>query len=50
MKKDGKLKKSFYIEQGILTRVSFSDLDAMNSSIIIKTMEIAHTGLKENGI
>ena len=50
VKKDGKLKKSFYIEQGILTRVSFSDLDAMNSSIIIKTMEIAHTGLKENGI
>lgn len=50
VKKDGKLKKSFYIEQGILTRISYSDLDAMSSSIIIKSMELAHTGIKERGI
>lgn len=50
VKKNGWLKKSFYIEQGILTRITYSDLDAMNSSIIIKSMEIAHTGLKEKGV
>jgi hypothetical protein len=50
VKKDGKLKKSFYIEQGIITRISYSDLDALNSSFIIKTMEIAHTGIQEKGI
>ncbi len=50
VKRNGTLKKSFYIEQGIITRVSFSDLDAMSSNIIIKTMELAHTGLKEYGI
>ena len=50
IKKNGKLKKSFYIEQGILTRITYSDLDAMSSSIIIKSMELAHTGLKEYGV
>ena len=50
VKKNGWLKKSFYIEQGILTRISYSDLDALNSSIIIKSMELAHTGIQEKGI
>lgn len=50
VKKNGKLKKTFYIEQGILKRITYSDLDALSSNIIIKSMEIAHTGLKEYGI
>lgn len=47
VKKDGSTKKIFYIEQGVLTKIAFSDLDAMNGEIIIKTMEMQHTGIVE---
>lgn len=47
VRKDSVLKKIFYIEQGILTSISYSDLDALNGGVIIKTMEIRHTGVKE---
>lgn len=47
VKREGKTEKIFYIEQGILTKVSFSDLDALNGKIIIKTMEMQHTGVVE---
>ena len=40
-------KRIFYIEQGILTKISFSDLDALNNQVMIKTMEMQHTGLIE---
>lgn len=47
VKKENIIKKIFYIEQGILTNISFSDLDALNGEILIKTMEIRHTGIVE---
>ncbi len=46
-KKEGVIKKIFYIEQGILTKVSYSDLDAKGGEILIKTMEVEHTGVIE---
>lgn len=46
-KKDGVIKKIFYIEQGILKKISYSDLDAMGQDILIKSMEIEHTGVME---
>lgn len=50
VKRNGSLKKTFYIEEGIISRVTFSDLDALNSNIIIKSMELVHTGVTEYGI
>lgn len=47
VKEENLIKKIFYIEQGILTRISFSDLDAIHNEIIIKTMELQHTGIIE---
>ncbi len=44
---EGVARKIFYIEQGILTNISFSDLDAMRNEIIIKKMELQHTGIVE---
>ena len=47
VKKDSKTEKIFWIDQGIVTKRSFSDLDAMKGTILIKSMELAHTGLIE---
>lgn len=47
VKKEGRTKKIFYIEQGILTKIAYSDLDAINDEIMIKTMEMQHTGIVE---
>lgn len=47
VKKEGVIKKIFYIEQGVLTKISYSDLDAKGEEILIRTMEIAHTGVIE---
>lgn len=47
VRQEGRIKKIFYIEQGILTKISFSDLDALRNEIIIKTMELQHTGIVE---
>lgn len=47
VKEESLIRKIFYIEQGILTRISFSDLDAIHNEIIIKTMELQHTGIIE---
>ncbi len=46
-KKEGIIKKIFYIEQGILKKISYSNLDAMGQEILIKSMEIEHTGVVE---
>lgn len=45
--REGIARKIFYIEQGILTNISFSDLDAMQNEIMIKKMELQHTGIVE---
>lgn len=48
VKRNGKTEKTLSIERGVLTRISYSDLDASQSKILIKTLEIQHTGLKES--
>jgi len=47
VKKNGSTEKIFFIEQGIVTKVSFSDFDALKGEVIIKTMEMQHTGVVE---
>ena len=47
VRKENQAKRVFYIEQGILTKISFSDLDATNNQLMIKTMEMQHTGILE---
>lgn len=47
VRKERQAKRVFYIEKGIVTKVSFSDLDAMNNQLMIKTMEMQHTGIVE---
>lgn len=39
--------KAFYIEEGIITKISYSDLDAGSGGIFMITLEISHTGLME---
>lgn len=41
------LKKIFFIEQGVITNIAFSDLNALNAEIMIKTMELQHSGIEE---
>lgn len=50
VKKDGETKKIFFIEQGVITNITFSDLNALNAEIMIKTMELQHTGLEEASV
>lgn len=39
--------KAFYFEKGLITKRSFSNLDAEKSELLIETLEIAHSGLVE---
>lgn len=47
VKKNSRTEKVFYIEQGIISKVSFSDLDAQNGQVLIKSLEMQHTGVVE---
>ena len=47
VKKGARTEKIFWIDQGIVTERSFSDLDALRGTVLIKSMELAHTGLIE---
>ena len=47
VKKGARTEKIFWIDQGIVTKRSFSDLDALRGTVLIKSMELAHTGLIE---
>ena len=47
VKKDDVTQKSFYIEQGIISKISFSSLDSLSAEIIVKELELKHTGLVE---
>ncbi|MBO4396205.1 MAG: phage tail protein [Eubacterium sp.] len=47
IKRNGSTKKTLCIDRGILTKISYSDLDAMDGKILIKTLEIQHNGVKE---
>lgn len=47
VEKDHLIDKIFCIDQGIITKTSFSDLDAENGKIMIQSLEMAHSGLYE---
>ncbi|MCH5281435.1 MAG: phage tail protein [Lachnospiraceae bacterium] len=47
IKDDIHLLKAFFLKEGIITKRTFSDLDAMRYDLLIETMEIAHSGLVE---
>lgn len=46
-KGDDQLEKAFFFKEGIITKRSFSDLDAMKCELFIEKMEITHSGLVE---
>lgn len=50
VKKEGEMKNIFFIEQGVITNITFSDLNALSAELIIKTMELQHTGLVQHNI
>lgn len=47
VKKNSTTEKIFFIEQGVISKVSFSDLDALDGKILIKSLEMQHTGVVE---
>lgn len=44
------IERVFFIEEGMVTRMSYTDLDAVHGEILIKRMEIQHTGIEEVSI
>ncbi|WP_071434372.1 phage tail protein [Angelakisella massiliensis] len=49
LQKNGKTVESYYIESGMLISWQLGDLDALSSSVVIKTFTIAHTGILVSG-
>lgn len=47
VKQNGKMKKLLTIDKAVVTKISFSDLDASSSRVLIKSMELQHTGVNE---
>ena len=47
VKKDGKTVRSFCASNGVITARQFSDLDASESSVLLESLQIVHTGLTE---
>lgn len=45
--KDGVECLDFTFDEGIVTKVEISNLDAMGHEVLIEKMEIAHTGLRQ---
>ena len=43
----GSKKKSYCFDQGIVTKWSVSDFDALQGSVVYQTVEITHSGLYE---
>ena len=43
----GSKKKSYYFDQGIVTKWNISDFDALLGSVVYQTVEITHSGLHE---
>lgn len=50
VKKQFLIQRIFWIDHGIVTRKSFGDLDAMSGTVLIRTLELAHTGMTEIAI
>jgi phage tail-like protein len=42
--------KLFYIDEGVITKVSYSDLDAENGGMLMLSLDITHEGLQEGNI
>lgn len=47
VKQNGSMKKILSIDKAVLTRITYSDLDAMRGDVMIKSMELQHTGVNE---
>lgn len=47
VRQNGKLKKLLTIDKAVVTKIEYSDLDASSSKIMIKTLELQHTGVNE---
>lgn len=47
VKESKQLEKAFYFKKGLITKRSFSNLDATGKELLIETLEIAHSGLVE---
>ena len=43
----GSKKKSYYFDQGIVTKWDISDFDALQGNVVYQTVEITHSGLHE---
>jgi phage tail-like protein len=42
--------KIFYIDEGVITKVSYSDLDAGSGGMLMLNLDITHEGLQEGNI
>lgn len=47
LKDAGQVAKAFYFESGVVTKRSFSNLDAASGDLLKVTLEISHSGLME---
>ena len=47
VKKDGKTVRVFNITNGVIVAREFSPLDALESSVMVQSLTIAHTGMTE---
>ncbi len=45
--RDGKTVRMFFVTNGVVVSRQFSPLDAMNSSVLTVSLQIAHTGITE---
>ena len=45
--KSGSIKKAYFIEQGIITKWELTSLDGKDAEVLIKKLEITHTGLTQ---
>ena len=42
--------KGFTFDEGIITKIDYGDLNALSNEILIKRLEIAHSGLYETEV
>ncbi|MBR1740816.1 MAG: phage tail protein [Lachnospiraceae bacterium] len=45
VKQNGSMNKILSIDKAVLSRITYSDLDALRGDIMIKSMELQHTGV-----
>ena len=48
--RDGKAVRMFSASHGVIVKRQFSNLDAMESEVLLETLQIAHTGITEVAI